>query len=147
MKRYVWQIEVKGNEASWVPTKREEEMRAQRRRKTVKMQGWRVWKRRISTYANILRCLAHTYTHTWAQVCSFAVALSWIPPISGCHTGQGWLLEQQLPVALWGYYMVYQSSTNNMDRISHFPLPPQIITYHRRRGISPPPHSRDLSQP
>lgn len=50
-----------------------------------------------------------------------------------CWTGQ--LLEQRLLVALWSYYMVQQSSTNNMDRMSHFPLPPQIITYHRNLGI------------
>lgn len=52
----------------------------------------------------------HSHTHTRTPVhrhpTSFAVAPLGISSISGCHTGQRLLLEQRLPVALWGYYMV-----------------------------------------
>lgn len=95
-------------------------------------------------------CHTHCHTHTLpvhSHLRSSAATLLWIPSISGCHTGQSWLLEHRLPVALGGYYMVYRSSTNNMDRIRHFPLPLQIITYHKSWGILPPTHARDLSQP
>lgn len=61
-KRYVWRIEANGEEASGVAMKRGEEKRAEWGGAGAwgggvceKMQSWRVWKSRISTYANTLR--------------------------------------------------------------------------------------------
>lgn len=112
MKRYVWRIEAKGEEASCVAMKRGEEMRArQRGGKSVKKCRVEGFGRAESALMQTLWGASHTHTqHTHTPVhshpASFAVALLRISSISGCHTGQSRLLEQRLPVALWGYYMV-----------------------------------------
>lgn len=68
MKRYVWQIEAKGKEASCVSMKRGEEMRAQQRReslwKNAELKGLEEQNQHLCKHSEELATHTHTRTHT-----------------------------------------------------------------------------------
>lgn len=123
---------------------RESESKREAEENTVALKGQKQPVQHICKHAAAVansRTKAHAHTHEHRclsvdYVCKCvleAVMLCGLSSISWCHTGMSVALEQWVSVALWDYYMVYQSLTNNLDQIIQFPPPLHISTWNRNR--------------